>query len=57
MSAAKEEKARGKLVARIVSLEQELKHSLQKKSSSAAEINMPAKLAEIQRLKKELQAS
>ena len=57
MSVAKEEKARGKLVARIVSLEQELKHSLQKKSSSAAEINMPAKLAEIQRLKKELQAS
>ena len=57
MSAAKEHKARIKLAARIVSLEEELKLSLQKKSSSAAEINMPAKLAEIQRLKKGLQAS
>jgi hypothetical protein len=48
------EKKKAKLVERIVSLETELRLSLQKKSSPAAEINMPGKLAAIARLKVQL---
>ena len=48
------EKKKAKLAERITSLETELRLSLQKKSSSAAEINMPGKLAEIAQLKMQL---
>lgn len=51
---ANAEKKKAKLTERITSLETELRLSLQKKSSSAAEINMPGKLAEITRLKVQL---
>ena len=50
MSAKKIAKAK----ARIEQLEVDLKLALQKKSSSATEINMPARLTEINRLKSEL---
>lgn len=51
---AKLEKKKIKLQERIVELETALRLSLQKKSSSAAEINMPGKMAEIAKLKQEL---
>ena len=51
---AKADKKKAKLQERIVALQEELRLSLQKKSSSAAEINMPAKMQEIARLKQQL---
>lgn len=51
---SKLDKKRAKLVERIELIQEELRLSLQKKSSSAAEINMPAKMEEIARLKRAL---
>jgi hypothetical protein len=54
MNAKKLEKKRIKLAERIEALETELKLSLQKKSSSAVEIDMPGRMREIAELKAEL---
>lgn len=51
---AKIDKKKAKLVERIKSLEEGLRLSLQKKSSSAVEIDMPGTMAEIARLKRQL---
>ena len=51
---AKADKKKIKLQERIVALETELRLSLQKKSSSAAEIDLPGKTRQIAELKKQL---
>lgn len=48
------DKKKTKLAERIRQIEEDLRLSLQKKSSSAAEINLPGKMQEIARLKREL---
>ena len=51
---AKVDKKKLKLQERIQTLEEELRLSLQKKSSSAAEIDLPGKTRQIAELKKQL---
>lgn len=51
---SKLDKQRAKLKERIEQLETELRNSLQKKSSSAAEIDVPGKTRKIQELRNEL---
>ncbi len=51
---ANAEKKKVKIAERIKSLEEGLRLSLQKKASSAAEIDMPGTLAQIAQLKKQL---
>jgi hypothetical protein len=51
---ANTDKKKAKLQERLVQLETELRLSLQKKSSSAAEIDMPGKLRQIQDLKAQI---
>lgn len=53
---AKIEKQKAKLKERITMLEEDLRLSLQKKSSSAAEIDVPGKTRKIAELKRELAA-
>ena len=53
---SKVEKQRAKLQERIEQLELDLRMSLQKKSSSAAEINVPGKTRQIQEMKAQLAA-
>ena len=50
----KQEKKKAKLVERLAALELELQLSLQKKSSSAAEIDVPGKTARIAELRKQI---
>jgi len=50
------EKQRKKLQERLAQLEDDLKLSLQKKSSSAAEIDVPGKTRKISELRQELAA-
>lgn len=52
----KTEKKRGKLIARIEELETNLRTSLQKKSSSQQEIDLPGTQRQIAQLKAELAA-
>lgn len=51
---ANPEKKKAKIVERIKMLEEGLRVSLQKKSSSAVEIDMPGTMAQIATLKKQL---
>lgn len=53
---SKVEKKKVKLQERITMLETELRMALQKKSSSAAEINVPGRTREIQELRVQLAA-
>ena len=57
MNAKKLEKKKAKMIERIQLLEQELQLALQKKSSSAAEIDLPGKMRTIRELKAELVAT
>lgn len=51
---SKEAKKKAKLVERLATLEAELRTALQKKSSSAAEIDVPGKTAQIAALRKQI---
>jgi hypothetical protein len=51
---SKADKKKAKLQERLVALETELRLALQKKSSSAAEINVPGKTRQIQALRAEI---
>jgi hypothetical protein len=53
---AKADKKKIKLQERLVQLETDLRLSLQKKSSSAAEIDVPGKTRQIQELRKQIAA-
>lgn len=49
-------KKKQKLIDRLAALETELRLALQKKSSSAAEIDVPGKTRQIQELRKQIAA-
>jgi hypothetical protein len=51
---AKADKKKAKLQERLIALEAELRLALQKKSSSAAEIDVPGKTRQIQALRAEI---
>lgn len=51
---SKQDKKKAKLVERLAVLESDLRLPLQKKSSSAAEIDVPGKMRQIQELKTQI---
>jgi hypothetical protein len=53
---SKVDKKKTKLQERLVALETELRMALQKKSSSAAEINVPGRTRQIQELRAQIAA-
>jgi hypothetical protein len=53
---SKVEKKKAKLLERLAALESELRLALQKKSSSASEIDVPGKTRQIQALRAEIAA-
>ncbi len=53
---AKADKKKAKLLERLEALETELRLALQKKSSSAAEIDVPGRTRQIQELRAQIQA-